>query len=505
MKKMMLSYLFGRYDDAVSMGRAAESRQTASFGLFHMPENYFYYVLSIAAKFTEASMGDQKWFTKQVKKMLRKMGKWAAHCPANFLHLHLLMRAEWDRVTGHAQRAEQGYENAIRQAREQGFIQHEAIASELAGKYYKQAGREKIAKTYLIDAYFEYVSWGARAKAEHLILKYPSYFSNLHVSPDWATTQLSDYSLQAIDFKTIMNTSRSLSSEVNLEQLIKRLMEIVTYSSGAERSILILKDKDSLFVEAEMFASAGKDSCTVSSILLESRENLPQTVIQYVARMKEGIVLDDAEKTGFFTNDPYIRQAESKSIFCEPILHQGNLVGVFYLENNLIRNAFTSDRLDVIKLLSAQAAVSIENARLYNDLESKVKERTNELILMETSRRDLLSNISHDLGTPLTSIQGYVEAILDGVIQEPEEQKKYLSVVHMRIVGIQRLITDLYQLSRLETKQFHFQLAPTSCVTMVRQLFAKYELDALNAGINYTLYMEQMDEQEMLTVDTDQD
>lgn len=502
-KKMMLSFLFGQYDEAVNMGRVAESRQSASFGLFHMPENYFYFVLSIAAKFPEALRSDRKWFAKQVKKMLRKMEKWASYCPENFLHLSLLMRAEWDRVTGHGQRAEQGYEKAIRQAREQGFIQHEAIASELAGKYYKQAGREKIAKVYLLDAYFGYVSWGARAKADHLVLKYPSYFSNLSESPDWATTKISDYSLQAIDFKTIMNTSRSLSSEVNLEQLIKRLMEIVTYSSGAERSILVLKDKDSLYVEAEMLASAGKDSCVVDSVLLESRDNVPQSVIQYVARMKEGIVLDDAEKSTLFSYDPYIRQAESKSIFCEPILHQGNLIGVFYLENNLIRNAFTSDRLDVIKLLSAQAAISIENARLYNDLESKVKERTNELILMETSRRDLLSNISHDLGTPLTSIKGYVEAILDDVIQEPEEQKKYLSVVHMRIVGIQRLITDLYQLSRLETKQFHFQLASTSCMTMIRQLFAKYELDAQNAGIAYTLNMEQMNGQDMLTVDVD--
>jgi histidine kinase len=393
---------------------------------------------------------------------------------------------------------------SIRQAREQGFIQHEAIACELAGRLYKDAGREKIAKTYFIDAYYGYLSWGAKAKADELKLRYPNYLTSLKEQQDWSTTNISDYSLQALDFMTIMNTSRSLSSEVNLEQLIKRLMEIVTYSSGAERSILVLKEKESLYVEAEMLATEGKDSCTVSSVALETREDLPAAVIHFVARTKEGVVLDDAANNGIFTHDPYIRAAEGRSIFCEPILHQGNLVGVFYLENNLIRNAFTSDRLDIIKLLSAQAAISIENARLYNDLESKVKERTNELILMETSRRDLLSNISHDLGTPLTSIQGYVEAILDGVIQEPEEQRKYLSVVHMRIVGIQRLITDLYQLSRLETKQFHFQLAPTSCQTMVAQLFAKYELDCANAGITYTLDMANSEDEEMLlTVDTD--
>ncbi|NQX57830.1 AAA family ATPase [Paenibacillus qinlingensis] len=502
-KKMMLYYLFGYFEDAVKTGKSTELYQTASFGLFHIPENYFYYVLSIAAAFPELPSDEQKWLARRVKKMLRKMDKWAAHCPENYSHLTLLMHAEWHRVRGFGQLAEQGYESAIRQAREQGFIQHEAMACEIAGKYYKQSGREKFAKTYFVDAYFGYVNWGAKAKADDLRLRYPAYFTGRAESPDWATTKISDYSLQAIDFKTIMNTSRSLSSEVNLEQLIKRLMEIVTYSSGAERSILVLKDKDRLYVEAEMLASAGKDSCMVSSVLLESRDNVPQSVIQYVARMKEGIVLDDAEKSTLFSYDPYIRQAESKSIFCEPILHQGNLIGVFYLENNLIRNAFTSDRLDVIKLLSAQAAISIENARLYNDLESKVKERTNELILMETSRRDLLSNISHDLGTPLTSIQGYVEAILDDVIQEPEEQKKYLSVVHMRIVGIQRLITDLYQLSRLETKQFHFQLASTSCMTMIRQLFAKYELDTQNAGIAYTLNMAQMNAQDMLTVDVD--
>jgi histidine kinase len=503
-KKMMLYYLFGQYADAFKAGKEAEPMQSVSFGLFHIPENYFYYALSITAMYKVVTIFEQKMFAKQMRKMLRKMDKWAAHCPENFLHLSLLMHAEWNRVTGQFQKAEQDYELSIRQAREHGFIQHEAIACELAGKLYRDAGREKIAKTYFVDAYYGYLSWGAKAKADELKLRYPNYLTSLKEQQDWSTTNISDYSLQVLDFMTIMNTSRSLSSEVNLEQLIKRLMEIVTYSSGAERSILVLKEKDSLFVEAEMLALDGKDSCTVSSVALETREDLPAAVIQFVARTKEGVVLDDASNKGFFTHDPYIRATEGKSIFCEPILHQGNLVGVFYLENNLIRNAFTSDRLDIIKLLSAQAAISIENARLYNDLESKVKERTNELILMETSRRDLLSNISHDLGTPLTSIQGYVEAILDGVIQEPEEQRKYLSVVHMRIVGIQRLITDLYQLSRLETKQFHFQLAPTSYQTMVRQLFAKYELDAANAGITYTLDMAESEGEELLlTVDAD--
>ncbi|OPH58733.1 hypothetical protein BC351_23325 [Paenibacillus ferrarius] len=503
-KKIMLNYLFGQFAEALKAGKDAESMQAVSFGLFHIPENYFYYALSIAAVYKDAAVAEQKMFAKLMRKMLRKMDKWAAHCPENFSHLSLLMHAEWSRVTGHVPKAEQGYEHAIRQAREQGFIQHEAIACELAGRLYKEAGRDKIAKTYLIDAYYGYLSWGAKAKADELKMRYPNYLTSLKEQLDWSTTNISDYSLQALDFMTIMNTSRSLSSEVNLDQLIKRLMEIVTFSSGAERSILVLKERDNLFVEAEMLALDGKDSCIVNPVALETKEDLPAAVIQFVARTKEGVVLDDAANTGFFTHDPYIRETDAKSIFCEPILHQGNLVGVFYLENNLIRNAFTSDRLDIIKLLSAQAAISIENARLYNDLESKVKERTNELILMETSRRDLLSNISHDLGTPLTSIQGYVEAILDGVIQEPEEQRKYLSVVHMRIVGIQRLITDLYQLSRLETKQFHFQLAPTSCQTMVRQLFAKYELDAANAGITYTLDMSPTEGEDLLlTVDTD--
>ncbi|UKS28885.1 AAA family ATPase [Paenibacillus sp. HWE-109] len=504
-KKMMLYYLFGQFADAVKMGKNAEPMQSVSFGLFHIPENFFYYTLSIAAVYRGAALADQRMHAKLIRKMLRKMDKWAAHCPENFLHLSLLMHAEWHRVTGHIQKAELAYEQSIRQAREQGFIQHEAIACELAGRHYKEAGRDKIAKTFLVDAYYGYLSWGAKAKADELKMRYPNYLTSLKEQQDWSTTNISDYSLQALDFMTIMNTSRSLSSEVNLEQLIKRLMEVVTFSSGAERSVLVLKERDSLLVEAEMLAIDGKDSCMVNAISLESKDDLPASVIQFVARTKEGVVLDDATNKGFFTHDPYIRASEVKSIFCEPILHQGNLVGVFYLENNLIRNAFTSDRLDIIKLLSAQAAISIENARLYNDLESKVKERTNELILMETSRRDLLSNISHDLGTPLTSIQGYVEAILDGVIQEPEEQRKYLSVVHMRIVGIQRLITDLYQLSRLETKQFHFQLAPTSCQSMVRQLFAKYELDAANAGITYTLDMSPNDggDDLLLTVDTD--
>jgi len=507
-KKMMLYFMFGQYAEAMEMGRKADAMKEVSFGLLHIPEQYLFFGLSISALYKQASSSERQQYRKIMLKMMRKMEKWAANCPENYSHISLLLQAEWNRANGHFLKAEQNYEASIRQARLNGFIQHEALACELAAKLYSDALRDKIAKTYLTDAYYGYVSWGAKGKADELKLRYPHYLSSLKEAQEWTTTKISDYSLQALDFMTIMNTSRSLSSEVNLEQLLKRLMEIVTFSSGAERSILVLKDKESLFVEAEMRTESlvrdGKEVCIVKSIPLEKRQDMPVPVIQYVARMKEGVVLDDASNKGFFTHDLYIRQQESKSIFCEPILHQGNLVGVLYLENNLIRNAFTSERLDVIKLLSAQAAISIENARLYNDLEAKVRERTNELTLMETSRRDLLSNISHDLGTPLTSIQGYVEAILDGVINKAEDQRKYLSVVHMRIVGIQRLITDLYQLSRMETKQFHFQLTSTTCGAMVRQLFAKYELDTANAGINYTLNMDIKEgENMMLTVDSD--
>lgn len=490
-KKMQLYFLLGRPEKALHMGEKSSKLLDVSLGLFHVPEHYFYYSLTLAHLCSKASSKQKNVYRKILYKNVKKLKRWAENCPENYAHMYLLVQAEILRLKGKSQEAIKSYEASIQSAQAHEFVHHQAIANERAALFFAEQGYERIFKTYMTDAYYGYLRWGASVKVRELDDKYPHLHIRLsdNSEPLTITTSVTNqYSSSALDLATVVKATQAISGEIVLEQLLEKLMLILMHTAGAHKGILILKENEDLHIEAEGEISEKEDHVEVlQSIPIESSEKIPLSIIHYASRTKELVVLDDATHQKMFTNEPYIIHHKPKSVSCIPIINQGNLIGLLYLENRLTSNAFTPDRLKVIEILSGQAAISIHNARLYTHLEEKVKERTHDILRLEKSRRDLLSNISHDLGTPLTSIQGYVEAILDGVINEPTQQKKYLKVVHTRILGIHRLIQDLFQLSKLETRQidFHFDLVQVG--QLIQQSYAKYELDVENAGLTYEL------------------
>jgi serine phosphatase RsbU (regulator of sigma subunit) len=312
------------------------------------------------------------------------MKKWAYHAPMNYQHKYDLVEAERARVLNRDADAMEYYDRAIAGAKENEYVNEEALALELTAKFYLEKGREKIAQVYMMDARYAYLRWGAMAKVKDLDERYPQLLRKSETAASSLDDTMTDATStgegkgSVLDLSTVMKASQTISGEIVLEKLLQQMMRIVIENAGAEKGFLILEQKGQLMIEAE--AGVGQDDIRVlQSVPVKDNPAVSEGIINYVARTKERVILNDAVHEGDFRDEPYIVEKQPKSILCTPLIHQGKLSGILYLENNLTTGAFTADRLEMLNLLSAQAAISIENASLYENLEQLVDERTKEL------------------------------------------------------------------------------------------------------------------------------
>ncbi|SEF10046.1 PAS domain S-box-containing protein [Rhizobiales bacterium GAS191] len=289
----------------------------------------------------------------------RQIMVWAESCPANFENCAALVGAEIARLQGRELYAQRLYEQAIQSARKHGFVQNEALAHEVAGRFYAARGFQTIAHAYLRNARYCYLRWGAEGKVRQLEQLYP----HLCDEPVPATAMITT-PVEQLDVVTIVKASQAVSGEIVLENLIKTLMVIAVEHVGAERGLLVLPRGDQLWVEAEATTGLNTVEVNLRQALVTSSE-LPDSVLQYVVRTQEPVILDDASKEKLFSADSYILQKHARSVLCLPLIKQTKLVGVLYIENNLAASVFTPARIVVLKLLSSQAAISLDNARLY--------------------------------------------------------------------------------------------------------------------------------------------
>jgi PAS domain S-box-containing protein len=335
----------------------------------------FYYSLTLIAHYPEASLAEQQEYRQQLETNQTKMKEWADLCPENFLHKYLLVAAETARIFDQWQVAMELYDQAIESAKENEFIQNEALGNELAAKFWLSRGKEDFAKLYMRKAYQGYQIWGAKRKVEVLEETYPQWLSSSSLRENLTTGISSTLTttnrlVETLDLTTVMKASQAISGEIVLENLIRKLIKIALENAGAQKGFLILEKEGSWVIEAE--GSVDSDdahilqSIPIDSISVDRQFPLLSTsIINYVTRTQESLVLEDAAHEGQFIHDPYIVATQTKSILCTPLLNQGKLCGILYLENNLTTGVFTSDRLEVLKLLSSQAAISLQNAQLY--------------------------------------------------------------------------------------------------------------------------------------------
>ncbi|MGA7936288.1 MAG: GAF domain-containing protein, partial [Kovacikia sp.] len=371
--KLYLCYLFSEYAQAIENSDVAEPYFIPIMGTPLGPLYYFYDALARLAIYSGSSTEVQAEIFKKVTATQEEMKRWAYYAPMNYLHKYYLIEAEKARVLGQLLEAEEFYEQAIQGARDNEYLQEEALAYELAAKFYLDRGRSKFAQTYMKEAHYCYERWGATAKVKDLETRYPQFFPQSSGGSDTAihTTSgtTSNTSPIAFDLETVLKASQAILSEIELDQLLDSLIRILIESAGAQTGCLILENAGIWTIEAACELNDGENVCAAQVLQsLPTTNRLPESIIQYVIRTHETILLNDATREGHFIHDPYIQNNQSQSLLCLPLLKQSKLVGVLYLENQLVAGAFTPERSQVLNLLSTQAAIAIENAKLYSKL-----------------------------------------------------------------------------------------------------------------------------------------
>src|SRR5438132_7938188 len=303
---------------------------------------------------------------------LKQIAVWADNCPATFANRAALVGAELARLEERELDAERLYEEAIHSAREHGFVQNEGLAHEVAARFYAARGFDTFARAYLREARRCYLRWGASGKVRQLDETYPDLRQEESLPGPMSTIGAP---VEHLDLATVIKVSQAVSSEIVLENLIDTLMRTAMVQAGAERALLIMPSGQECRIEAE--ATTSGDTVTVRLVDEAVTERvLPESVLHYVLRTREIVILDDAAAQSPFGVDPYIPQRQARSILCLPLLNQAKLIGVLYLEKNLTPRVFAPARILVLKLLASQAAIALENAHLYREVAEREKQQT---------------------------------------------------------------------------------------------------------------------------------
>ena len=366
-RKLQARFFTGDYTSAVDSAMRARQLLWTSPSLFDTAEYHFYTALSHAGSCDSAFPDQQRQHLEALAMHHGQLEIWAENCPENFENRAALVGAEIARIEGREFEAMRLYEQAIRSSHTNGFVHSEALASELAARFYVARGFNLIAHAYLRKARFCYLRWEAAGKVRQLDELYPGLRED---EPVPGPTSTIGTPVENLDLATVIKVSQAVSGEIVLEKLIDTLMRTAIENAGAERGLLILRRGVKQWIEAE--ATTSGDTIIVRSGEASVAEaTVPQSIIHYVLRTEESVILDDASVQNPFSTDDYIRQQHARSVLCLPLIKQARLIGVLYLENNLAPHVFTPARIAVLKLLASQAAISLENTYLYRDLEER--------------------------------------------------------------------------------------------------------------------------------------
>jgi len=366
-RKLQARFLAGDYTSAVNAASRAQSLLWKARYAVEAAEYVFYGALSLAAVCDTSAADQCEQHIAGLAAHHRQLEIWTENCPENFENRAALVGAEIARIEGRDLDAERLYQEAIRSARANGFVHNEAIAYEVAARFYAGRGFEEFAHVYLQKARNCYQRWGADGKVRQFEQLYP----HLRDVPVPASpTATIGAPVDRLDVGTVLKAAQAVSGEIVLSDLIKLLLRIAVEHAGAGRGLLILFLADEPRISAEATTGHGQVEVTLREAAVSPAE-LPETVLHYVIRTRETVILDDALAQNPFSTDEYISQKLARSILCLPLVKQTKLIGVLYLENNLASHVFTPTRISVLELLASQAAISLENARLYSDLQER--------------------------------------------------------------------------------------------------------------------------------------
>ncbi|MBE9181594.1 GAF domain-containing protein, partial [Oculatella sp. LEGE 06141] len=446
--QLVLCYLFGQHERAIATAIKLESYLGAATGMSLIPVFHTYDSLAHLAVCSQVSEIEQQRILKRVTANQDKIKVWVSHAPANQLHKFDLVEAELHRVLGHTVEAIDHYDRAIAGAKTNGYLQEEALANELAARFYLNWGKEKVAAVYMQEAYYCYARWGARAKTDDLEIQYPNLLRpilqqaaqtlnpfetltsiaapKLSIHSSTTTNRSSGTSINtALDFAAILKASQSLSSTIQLDDLLHQLTQIILQNSGGDRCALILPNHAGTW---QIEAIATPETTELCSALLDGNTNVPIKLVQYVKNTQEVIVIDDL-KTELPILDEHLIQRQPKSILCLPVLNQGKLLGILYLTNQSTSGAFTNDCIVILNFLCTQAAIALENAQLYQQAQIYAQQLEQSQIQIVQSEKmvslgNLVAGVAHEINNPI----GFLNGSIDNAIEYVQDLLDYLTL-----------------------------------------------------------------------------
>jgi PAS domain S-box-containing protein len=364
-RKLQARFFAADYSSAIQALLNAKPLLWTSHSFLEVAEYHFYGALVRAAAFDFATGSSRQEHFEALAGHHRQLEIWAENCPENFENRAALVGAEIARIEGRDLDAMRLYEQAIRSAREHGFVHNEGVAFEVAARFYRAHGSETSANAHLRNARHCYLRWGADGKVRQLDRLYPHL-----MAPEAPHSAAIGAPVQHLDVASVVKASQALSGEIVLPKLIERLMTIAIENAGADRGLLILPADDEYLIQAEARATGDQIEVTMREEPITGT-TCPESLVRYVLRTQESVILDDASKPNLFSADGYLRERQSRSILCLPLIKQRQLAGILLFENALTSHAFTPARIAVLELLAAQAAISLENTRLYSDLQER--------------------------------------------------------------------------------------------------------------------------------------
>ena len=370
--KLQARYLAGQYEAALEAAAKAQPLLKVSNAFIEEAEYYFFAALATAAVCDGISADARSRHLQTLAEHQSMLLTWADLCPENFACRSALVGAEIARLEGRILEAERLYGLAMKSAQKNNFLQIEALANELASRFYRARDLDKIAQLYLQDARYGYLRWGACGKVRELDAENPSLRTD-EPAPNPTSTMVTP--VEHLDLATVIKLSQAVSGEIVLDRLIAIIMRTAIEQTGAERGLLILTDSGTPCIAAEATAAGEATQLQLRDTVVHSAM-LPESILYQVLRTRESVVLDDATATSAFAVDPYIIRQRARSVICLPLMNQAKLIGALYLENTLAARVFSSTRIAVLKLVASQAAISLENARLYREVaerEAKIR------------------------------------------------------------------------------------------------------------------------------------
>ena len=455
----------GPSEDIVALAdEAIASALPLLAGTWKVVEVMTFAALMYLRAWRNASAGERIRYEQAALRMLDELRRLSSSCRANLEHKVLLVEAEIARVRGLLDEAAALYQRAADAAALEGFRLYEALANELAGRFWKERGLTKVARAYLSEAHACYAAWGAKAKVDSLVhelgdLVSPVPQAAASVPGSRTGGAPKAYEAEPLDFLSVAKAWQAISSEIERDRLIDKLMRIIVESAGAQRGALLLKVDGELRVVAT--AENGAEHIeTAADASVGASRRVTDSIVRYTARTGETVVLQDASAHGLFVGDVQVRERRLRSVLCVPIRIQDESIGVVYMENDLSAGAFTPSRAFVVELLAGQAAVSLENARLYSDLRaamSNVEAARREAEGANRTKDEFLAMLGHELRNPLAPILTALQLMhLRGSNVFETER----AIIDRQVKHMVRLVDDLLEVSRITRGKISLESVP---------------------------------------------